>query len=65
MSNFTYKRTTVQNMKIVGVLDTSTMTIDVDGELKNLRTLLSDYTDNAVEINIKLKDEEELDEPVE
>ena len=40
------------------------MTVDVDGDVKQLNTLLSDFNGGCVEINVKVKDEEELDEPV-
>lgn len=50
-------------MKIVGVINTNNMTIEVDGEEKNLATLLSDFNACPVDIMIKTKDEEELDEP--
>ena len=62
--NFVYKRTTQTAMKIAGVVDTDKMTIDIDGEEKRLATLLSDFNGSCVEINVKVKDEEELDEPV-
>ena len=52
-------------MKIAGIIDTDTMTIDVDGEEKKLSTLFSDFDGAAIEINVKVKDEEELDEPIE
>ena len=51
-------------MKVVGILDTNRMTIDVDGDEKNLSTLLSDFNGGCMEINIKTKSEEELEEPV-
>ena len=63
--NFTYKKTTTTAMKIAGIINTDTMTIDVDGEEKKLSTLLSDFDGVALEINVKVKDEEELDEPIE
>lgn len=63
MANFVYKRLTQTSMKIAGILDTDSMTVDVDGEDKKLSTLLSDFNGAGVEINIKVKDEEELDEP--
>lgn len=63
--NFTYKKTTTTAMKIAGIINTDTMTIDVDGEEKKLSTLLSDFDGVAIEINVKVKDEEELDEPIE
>lgn len=65
MANFAYKKTTTTVMKVVGILDTDNMTVDVDGEEKKLSTLLSDFNGGAIEINIKVKDEEDLDEPTE
>lgn len=64
MANFVYKKTETTSMKVVGILDTDRMTIDVDGEEKSLATLLSDFNGGCMEINIKTKSEEELDEPV-
>ena len=61
--NFVYKRTETTNMKIAGIIDTDRMTVDVDGEEKNLATLLSVFNGGCVEINVKIKDETELDEP--
>lgn len=65
MANFAYKKTTTTAMKVAGIIDTDNMTVDVDGEVKKLSTLLSDFNDAGIEINIKVKNEEELDEPVE
>ena len=61
--NFSYKRTTQTAMKVSGIIDTDKMTIDVDDEEKDLTTLLSDFNGSYVEINVKIKNEEELDEP--
>ena len=63
MPNFAYKRTTQTAMKVAGIIDTDKMTIDVDDEEKDLATLLSDFNGSYVEINVKIKNEEELDEP--
>lgn len=63
MSNFTYKRTTTTSMKVAGIIDTDNMTVDVDGEVKKLSTLLSDFNGTGIEINVKVKEENELDEP--
>lgn len=63
MANFIYKKVITTNMKVAGILDTDIMTVDIDGEEKKLSTLLSDFNGAPVELNIKLKDEEELDEP--
>lgn len=65
MKSFTYKKTETTSMKVIGILDTDRMTIDVDGEEKSLATLLSDFNGGCMEINIKTKNEEELEEPVE
>ena len=65
MANFAYKKTITTAMKVAGILDTDNMTVDVDGEEKKLSTLLSDFNGCAIEINVKVKDEEDLDEPTE
>lgn len=64
MAAFTYKKTSTTSMKVTSILNPQTMVINVDGEDKQLSTLLRDFADLPVEINIKVKDEEELDEPV-
>ena len=64
MAAFTYKKTSTTSMTVSGILNPQTMLINVDGEDKQLSTLLRDFADMPVEINIKVKDEEELDEPV-
>lgn len=63
MANFVFKRTETTNMKVAGFIDTDKMNIDVDGEVKDLKTLLSAFNGGCVEINVKVKNEEELDEP--
>ena len=65
MANFAYKKTVTTAMKVAGILDSDNLTVDVDGEEKKLSTLLSDFNGSPIEINIKVKDEEELDEPTE
>lgn len=65
MSNFSYKKTTTTAMKVAGIIDTDNMTVDVDGDIKKLSTLLSDFNGAGIEINVKVKDEEEIDEPTE
>lgn len=65
MANFVFKETKQTAMKIVGILNSNDLTINVDGEEKKLSTLLSDFDGAAIEINVKVKDEEELDEPTE
>lgn len=51
-------------MKATGILDLSHMTIEIDGESKSIRTLLSGYDQAAITLSVETKDEEELDEPV-
>ena len=64
MANFNYKKTEITSMKIAGLLDTDRMLVDVDGDEKRLSTLLSPFNGGYIEINVKAKNEEELDEPV-
>ena len=64
MASFVYKKTETTSMKIAGILDTEKMIVDIDGDKKSLSTLLSDFNGSCMEINIKTKNEEELDEPI-
>lgn len=63
MKNFVYKKSTVTSMKVAGYYDAKRMTIDVDGEAKSLKKLLSDFEGACIEISVKVKDKMELDEP--
>lgn len=63
LANFAFKKTEQRTMKIIGELNTEIMTINVNGEDKRLATLLSPFTGYTVEISIKEKTDEELDEP--
>lgn len=63
MAAFTHKRTVTETMKITGIIDTDRMVIDVDDEEKKLATLLSVFNGGRIELNVKIKDEEELPEP--
>ena len=64
MKNFVYKLVKTKSMKFAGVIDTDRMVVEVDGEEKKLSTLLQEFNGYEIEFNIKTKDEEELDEPV-
>lgn len=64
MANFVFKKVETTNMKIAGYINTDKMTIEVDGDEKDISTLLSAFNGGCVEINVKVKNEEELDEPV-
>lgn len=63
MANFSYKQTTNTVLKACGILDTDNGTITVDDEEKSINTLLSDFNGAFVELNLKTKNEVELDEP--
>ena len=60
---FSFKEVTTKTMKITGMVDTDSMTVDVDGETKKLSTLLSLFNGCDVDIQVKIKSEEDLDEP--
>lgn len=62
---FSFKEVTTKTMKIAGMLDTDRMVIDLDGEEKNLSTLLSVFNGVDIELVAKVKAESELDEPTE
>ncbi|MFR3126298.1 MAG: hypothetical protein ACLTVG_01775 [Coprococcus sp.] len=64
MASFVYETVKTTSMKIAGVIDTDRMIIEVDGEEKKLSTLLQEFNNYEIEFNIKTKDEEELDDPV-
>lgn len=63
MANFSYKEVKTTTLKVAGILDTDRGTIEVDGVEKKLSTLLSDFNNECVEFTIKIKEENELDEP--
>jgi len=65
MANFVFKEIKQTSMKIAGIIDTDNMTVEVDGEEKKLATLLSVFNGGNVKINVKVKEESELDEPTE
>lgn len=60
-----YKKTETISLNIKGFIDPVEMTIDINGDVKKLSTLLSDFVGTFVEISVKTKNEEELQEPVE
>lgn len=62
---FSYKEITTKTLKAVGCLDTDTMMITVDEVPKKLSTLLQEYNGCDVELMVKVKSEQELDEPTE
>lgn len=63
MANFSYKKSENTVLKAIGVLDINTMSINIDGDIKDIRTLLRDFQEKTIEMNVKVKNEEDLDEP--
>lgn len=63
MANFSYKEVKTTTLKVAGILDANRGTIEVDGVEKRLSTLLSDFNNECVEFTLKIKEENELDEP--
>lgn len=63
MKNLQHKKVTTTTLKVGGILDADRMVIDVDGVEKDIKTLLSDFDGDCIELNIKIKDEMELEEP--
>lgn len=57
---FKYTKTTVTKLQAIGVLDTDKLTIDVEGETKNLADLLKDFNGTAVTLAVQVKEEEEI-----
>lgn len=60
---FSFKEVTTKTMRVVGMLDSDRMVIDVDGEEKSLTTLLSVFNGTDIELVAKIKAESELDDP--
>ena len=63
MANFSYKEVKTTTLKVAGILDVDRGTIEVYGVEKRLSTLLSDFNNECVEFTLKIKEENELDEP--
>lgn len=61
--NFVFKEVKTTSMKAAGILDADNMVIEVDGEPKDIKTLLSVFNGVPIELNVKIKEESELDEP--
>lgn len=61
--NFVFKEVKTTSMKAASILDADNMIIEVDGEPKDIKTLLSVFNGAPIELNVKVKEESELDEP--
>ena len=63
MANFNYKTVTTTTLKVAGILNVETCNINVDGTDKPLSALLADFNGHVVELVVKEKSEDELDDP--
>lgn len=61
--NLVYKKSTTTALKACGILDVVNGIINIDGSEKKVLSLLKDFEGAEVELTVKVKDEEELDEP--
>ncbi len=61
--SFKYNKTTTTTLKVGGILDTDRGIIDIDGDERNLFSLISDFNGADVEIVVKVKIDEELAAP--
>ena len=50
-------------MKASGLYDADKMTIEIDGEEKDIKTLAKDFNGLEISLTIQVKQDEELDEP--
>lgn len=63
MAKFSYTKNTTTTLKANGVLNCESGTIFVDDTEKSLKTLFSDFDGDNIELVIKTKENEELEEP--
>lgn len=61
--NFVFKEVKTTSMKAAGILDADNMIIEVDGEPKDIKTLLSVFNGAPIKLNVKVKEESELGKP--
>lgn len=64
MANFVFKETKQTSMKVAGIIDSDNMIIYTDDEPRKLATLLSAFNGAQIDLQIKVKEERELDEPL-
>ena len=60
-----YKTVTTTTLKAAGRFDAENCEIDVDGVIKPLSALLADFNGHCIELVVKEKSEDELDDPTE
>ena len=63
MAKFSYTKNTTTTLKANGVLNCENGTIYVDEVEKSLKALFSDFDGDDIELVIKTKENEELEEP--
>ena len=61
--SLSYKKQQSITLKVSGVYDADNMTITVDDEEKDIKTLFKDFNALDVSLSIQVKQDEELDEP--
>lgn len=64
MAKFSYTKNTITTLKANGVVNCEKGTIYVDDVEKSLKTLFSEFDGDNVELVIKVKENEELEEPL-
>lgn len=57
----TYKKSTSTTLKAVGFIDAENSTIEIEGSVVDIKTLLNDFDGEFAELQIKLKTDEDLD----
>lgn len=63
--NFSYKKQQAVTLKASGLLNIDDFTIEIDGEDKDVKTLLRDFDGSEVILTVQTKVDEELEEPTE
>lgn len=61
MANFTYKKATTTTLKVIGAIHAERGVIETDDDEKDIADLIKEFDEQYVEIQIKVKDEEELE----
>lgn len=64
MAKFSYTKNTTTTLKASGILNCDNGTIFVDDAEKSLKALFSDFNGDNIELVIKTKENEELEEPI-
>lgn len=64
MAKFSYTKNITTTLKAIGVIDADNEIIYVDEVEKKLKTLFEEFNGATVELTIKVKESEELDEPM-